>query len=110
MRWRFPVFAVVLAAVATGAAGAQDSAAPPAPRKVLRRALPAYPEIARRMQMSGTVKLMATVAPNGSVKSVATLGGSPLLILAAQDAVRNWKFAPAAEETRELIEVRFSPR
>jgi hypothetical protein len=36
--------------------------------------------------------------------------GDPVLIKAAQDAVMTWKFAPAAEETNELIELRFGPR
>ena len=71
---------------------------------------PAYPDLARRLQMSGVVKLSATVAPDGSVKSTKPVGGHPVLVNAAQDAVRNWKFTPAPDETRELIELRFSPR
>lgn len=110
MRWRFPIFAVILVAVVTGAAIAEDSALPPASRKVVRRVLPVYPDLARRLQMSGVVKLMATAAPNGSVKSIDVLGGNPVLIKAAEEAVMNWKFAPAAEETHELIELHFSPR
>lgn len=110
MRWRFPIVAAVLVAVITGAAIAEDSAPPPPSRKLTRRTLPVYPDLARKMQMSGVVKLMATVAPNGSVKSIEVLGGSPVLIRAAEEAVMNWKFAPGAEETHELIELHFSPR
>jgi TonB family protein len=71
---------------------------------------PVYPDLARRLQMSGVVKLSATVAPDGSVKSTKPVGGNPVLIKAAQDAVTTWKYAPAPDETRELIELRFSPR
>jgi protein TonB len=71
---------------------------------------PVYPELARRLQMSGVVKLRATVAPDGSVKSIQTVGGHPVLIKAAQDAVTNWKYVPAPSETQELIEVNFKPR
>jgi len=71
---------------------------------------PVYPDLARRLQMSGVVKLTATVAPDGSVKSTRPLGGHPLFVKAAQDAVTNWKFAPAPEETRELVELHFKPQ
>lgn len=54
------------------------------------------------------VKLVALVAPNGSVKSTEAVGGNPVLIRAAVDAVKGWKFAPALNETREVIELRFS--
>ena len=39
-------------------------------RKVLRKVQPEYPSDARRMNLGGTVKLFAMVAPNGSVKKV----------------------------------------
>jgi TonB family protein len=98
------------AAPAQGAASAPDSSTSEHARKVVRMVTPVYPELARRLQMSGVVKLRATVAPNGSVKSTEVMGGHPVLIRAAQDAVTNWKFAPAPDETRELIEVDFKPR
>jgi TonB family protein len=78
-------------------------------RKVVRKTIPRYPEIARKMNLSGTVKILATVAPDGKVKTVEPMGGSPLLIQAAQDAVSQWKFAPASAESREVIELRFTP-
>jgi membrane protein involved in colicin uptake len=53
------------------------------------------------------VKLRATIAPNGMVKLIEPVGGNPVLIKAAQDAVSKWRYVPAPEETRELIELRF---
>jgi len=50
------------------------------------------------------------VAPDGGVKSVEILGGSPLLINATRDAVLKWKFAPASAESKEQIELHFTPR
>jgi len=79
-------------------------------RKIVRKTLPTYPEIAKRMNLSGTVKVMAVVAPDGSVKSVQPMGGSPVLIQAAQDAVYKWKFANASSETKEPIELHFDPQ
>lgn len=62
------------------------------------------------MNLSGTVKVFAVVAPDGKVKSVEPVGGSPLLIQAAQDAIMQWKFAPAGAESKELIELHFNPQ
>jgi TonB family protein len=109
MRCRFVVLVVALLAVAMSAA-AQDSAPPQRARTVLHRVVPTYPDLARNLHISGVVKLRATVATSGNVKSIEALGGNPLLIKAAEEAVGTWKFASAAEETHELIELRFGPR
>jgi TonB family protein len=79
-------------------------------RPVVRRVMPTYPEIAKRMNLTGTVKLLATIAPNGTVKSVQPMGGSPVLVQAAQEAVYKWQFVPAGSETKETIELHFSPQ
>jgi TonB family protein len=79
-------------------------------RKVVTRVVPAYPDLARRMNVRGTVKLEALVATNGNVKSLEIRGGHPLLTEAAQSAIRKWKWEPASHETREPVEVRFDPR
>ena len=107
MRRRLIFTLLVLLAVA---APAQDSGAAPSARKVVLKVNPIYPELARRMHISGIVKLRATIAPNGSVKSVEPVGGNPVLIKAGQEAVRNWKYAPAPDETWELVELRFDAR
>jgi TonB family protein len=79
-------------------------------RKVISRIVPAYPDLARRMNVRGTVKLEALVATNGNVKSLQVRGGHPLLTEAAQTAILKWKWEPASHETREPVEVRFDPR
>jgi TonB family protein len=68
-----------------------------------------YPEIAKRMQLSGTVRVTAVVAPDGTVKRVEPMGGSPVLLEAAKDSVIKWKFAQANSETREIVELHFTP-
>jgi TonB family protein len=78
-------------------------------RKAVRRVDPTYPEMARRMNIAGTVKVYAVVAPDGTVKAVEPVGGSPLLVQASEDAIKRWKFAPAAAESKELIELHFRP-
>jgi TonB family protein len=99
-------FFVCLAGVS---ARAQDSS-PQNSRKVVRQTMPRYPDLARRLNLAGTVKVMATVSPDGKVKKVEPVGGSPLLVQAAQDAVAQWKFAPASGESREVIELHFNPQ
>ena len=108
MRCRFPIF--LLALVLASHTVIADDSAKPSERKVLRRALPVYPELARTMNISGTVRLVVTVSPNGSVKSIRALGGNPVLIKAAEDTVTNWKYASGPEETNELVELHFAPR
>ena len=101
---------LVLLGVAASAAPAQESDAAQHARKAVRQVAPVYPDLARRMQISGVVKLRVTIAPNGSVKLIEPVGGNPVLLKAAQEAVTNWKYTPATNETRELIELRFTGR
>ena len=78
-------------------------------RTIIRKTDPHYPEIARRMNISGTVKVIAVVAADGKVKAVEAAGGHPLLIQAAQEAISQWKFVPGPE-SREVIELHFNPQ
>jgi TonB family protein len=82
---------------------------PAGQRKILNQVTPQYPELARRMRLEGTVKLTVTVTPGGNAKSIQATGGSPLLLQAAQDAIRLWKWTPAPQESQEFVELRFHP-
>lgn len=79
-------------------------------RKIVQKIMPSYPEIAKRMKLSGSVKVLVTVASDGKVKTIQPMGGSPVLIQAAEDAVYKWKFASGSAETKELIELHFDPQ
>ena len=61
------------------------------------------------MQISGTVRVEAVITPNGKVKFTQVVGGSPVLAKAAVDAIEKWRWAPAPQETKELIELSFHP-
>ena len=52
-------------------------------RKPKTKVMPTYPEIARRMNITGTVRLAVVVSPNGTVKSSKPVGGHPVLVNAA---------------------------
>jgi hypothetical protein len=49
------------------------------------------------------------VTPSGKAKFTQVIGGNPLLAKAAIDAIEKWKWAPAPQETKELIELIFHP-
>ena len=78
-------------------------------RKVIRNPTPAYPALARGLNLSGTVKIKAVVNPDGQVKHVEVVGGHPLLVNAAVDAVKQWKYVPAKTETPIELEFHFHP-
>lgn len=78
-------------------------------RKAKTKVAPIYPAFARHMNIVGTVRLAVTVAPNGTVKSSKPLGGHPVLVNAAMEAVKQWKFEPAPTESSGVVEFKFQP-
>jgi TonB family protein len=74
-------------------------------RKVKTTVKPVYPDVARQMHITGTVRLEATVAPDGKVRDTRVVGGSPMLAQEATNAVRKWKYEEAPKETVEIVEV-----
>lgn len=77
-------------------------------RKVKLSVPPEYPELARKMNIQGTARVLLTVAPEGKVIAVKELGGNPVLLAALVQAVRKWRYEAAARES--MIEVRFEFR
>jgi TonB family protein len=86
------------------------SAAPAAitHRAIVSRVSPSYPELARRMHVSGKVVLLVTIQPDGTVSATKVESGHALLAPAAQDAVSRWRFAPNPEASESEIEVNFN--
>jgi TonB family protein len=78
-------------------------------RRVKTKVQPVYPELARKMNISGTVKVQVVVAPNGSVKDAKVVGGHPVLASAAMDAVKKWRFEPATMESSGVVDFKFEP-
>ena len=106
VRWMAIVVIALLAVmVAAQTASAQDDGG----RKVKSKVAPVYPELARRMNVAGTVKVQVTIAANGAVKSAKALGGHPLLIDPAVDAVKKWKYEPGKDETTTIVQFNFNP-
>ena len=108
--WMRIALTVGAAAIFLGASGyAQSVATDEGKRKVKSKTMPAYPELARRMNVVGKVKIEVVIAPDGHVKSTRVLGGHPLLVQPCDNAVKEWKFVPANEETTQLVEFDFHP-
>ena len=87
--------------------GQQDQ--PETKRKIITKAIPAYPSLARRMSLAGSVKIEAVVLTNGSVKSTQALGGHPILVQAAVEALDRYKWEAAPRETKEIVIFNFHP-
>jgi TonB family protein len=96
------------AAVQPHKAHAQDANSDSAKRKVRTRVTPEYPDLAKRMNVTGKVKIEATVSADGRVVSTRVVGGSPLLVNAAIDALKQWRFEPGPKDTTEIIEFAFN--
>ena len=77
-------------------------------RAVKSRVTPVYPEIAKRMHIGGSVKLEATVDAQGKVTDVKAISGNHMLSVAAEDAVRQWKFVPNSTDSNVSVEVNFA--
>ena len=107
-KWTKIALAVTAAAILSGGTGlAQQSTNEDGKRKVKTKVSPAYPELARRMNVTGKVKIEVIIAPDGRVRNTRVIGGHPLLVQSALDAVKEWKFVPAPEETTQIVEFVF---
>lgn len=74
---------------------------------------PEYPRLALVSRTQGTVRLAALIGEDGSIRNLRVVVGSPLLVPAALDAVRQWKYQPTSlngqpVEVETEIEVNFT--
>jgi TonB family protein len=81
----------------------------PEHRTVITKVPPIYPELARRMGVTGSVMVHVTILPNGTVSDTHIESGHKLLSPAAEQAVHLWRFAIAPDSTSMDIEIVFSP-
>src|ERR1700740_3256021 len=108
LAWGRSILTAVMAIVfALSLAAAQKTNVEKGNRKLKSRTDPVLSDIARRMSLSGKVKVEVTIASDGHVKSARALGGHPLLVQACLEAVKNWKYETAPEESTQLVEFDF---
>ncbi len=58
------------------------------------RVQPAYPSLARQVRVQGLVVLRAVISRDGTIENLQVLSGHPMLVQAAVDAVRQWRYRP----------------
>jgi outer membrane biosynthesis protein TonB len=78
-------------------------------RKIVSGTTVLYPKIASQMRLRGIVKIVATVAANGKVVRTELIGGSPVFVPNAMDAVKLMRWERSEKETKEVLEIEFSP-
>jgi TonB family protein len=88
---------------------AQDERADRSHRRVVRTSEPDYPKIVKHAHIGGSVRLNVTVLANGDVVKVEILGGNPIFVESATKAVLKWKYAPAGSQTKEDVQINFTP-
>jgi len=62
--------------------------------KLVRQPKPNYPPLAKQARISGVVHLAAIISKDGTIQDLKVIGGHPLLIPAALEAVKQWVYQP----------------
>lgn len=95
-------FAIALSLCALQATGQEA-------RKAVSRPTPLYPEIAKPMRLAGVVKIEVVIGTDGKIKDTKVIGGHPILVEAALEALHDWKYEKASSETKIQVEFKFHP-
>jgi len=61
---------------------------------LIKKVQPQYPQGALSMHVEGSVELLATISRAGSITAVKVVSGEPILVRAATEAVKQWKYKP----------------
>jgi len=61
---------------------------------LIRQVQPAYPALARSARIEGSVVLEAVISKTGTIENLQLLSGHPMLVPAAIEAVRQWRYKP----------------
>src|SRR5581483_11768449 len=62
--------------------------------KAIVKQSPGYPPLARQIRLAGSVSVEVMIAPDGHVEAARAINGHPLLVTAAVEAARAWRFEP----------------
>ena len=61
---------------------------------LVHRVIPAYPYPAKAARVEGQVLLSAIISKDGAIENLQVIKGHPLLVPAAIDAVKQWRYRP----------------
>jgi TonB family protein len=106
---KISVFVLLVRPPAMGLGAADATHPSDAKRQLLNKVMPEYPELAKQFNMKGAVRLALVIKPDGHIKKINVLGGSPLLARAAVEAVRKWRYSPADTESTVVVKLDFDP-
>jgi TonB family protein len=78
--------------------------------KVLKKVPPAYPPIARQLNLTGRVVIDLTISADGDVEKAEVVTGSPILGASAADAGKRWKFSPIKTDSgvKPVVRINFN--
>ncbi len=62
--------------------------------KIIAKPMPEYPPLAKQARIQGTVRLTAIIGKDGTVQNLQVASGHPLLVPAALQAVKQWRYQP----------------
>jgi periplasmic protein TonB len=62
--------------------------------QLIHRVQPDYPPLARQARIQGLVVLQAVISRQGTIENLVVLSGHPMLIKAAMEAVKQWRYRP----------------
>ena len=79
------------------------------PLEPIETPAPVYPPLAKQARISGLVRFEIEVAPDGSVTDARLISGHPLLVPAAAEAVRKYRYRPQSAPARTFVSVPFIP-
>jgi TonB family protein len=79
---------------------------------LIQRVGPVYPTLARQARISGIVRFTIIIAKDGSVLNMQLISGHPLLVAAAQEALKQYRYSPtllngAPVEVVTMVDVPF---
>jgi protein TonB len=61
---------------------------------LIRKVSPSYPPLAKQARVQGTVRFTAIIGKDGTIQNLQLVSGHPLLVSAAQEAVKQWQYRP----------------
>src|SRR5664279_1528756 len=96
---RLCLLAVLIAVLVCGAAQSDPRQQVQVPQGtsqglLISKVQPTYPPLARLARIQGTVVLHALIGKDGSIQDLSVVSGHPMLIQAAMDAVKQWRYKP----------------
>ena len=116
MRSSFGLFAL-LTLVGCASAPSKGTATPERPRirvietlncnQLVHYVRPVYPKGARRKRIQGTVTLRTVITKTGELRDIEVVNGDPLLVPAALNAAKQWRYTPCIVNS-EAVEERIS--